>query len=858
MSLINKHLKLITCILFLASAPALCGDGPGSYADIISSKVICKQTGKYIGWPSITQTRSGELLVVFSGMRDAHVCPFGIVQMISSTDQGQTWTDPVTINNTPLDDRDAGILETGQGTLLVNWFTSLAFDTEKQYERNPTWRRHAEKLGKETRKYWLGNWTRRSADGGQSWEEPVKQLVSAPHGPIELSDGRLLYVGTARPEGKKIIGVEQSLDDGRSWQLISSIPMNSEDDIAFIHEPHVVELSDGKLVVMLRYSPGDLNQRYLRQSESYDGGRTWTTSHPTDIWGYPPHLLELKSGLLLVSYGVRKEPFGEKACISRDGGETWETDREIMINPAMNGDLGYPASVQLEDGSILTVYYQIDKEGEKTCLMSTHWRLKEEEFPVLPRVSPPEAVTRAGEDKIVNIGSRLELFLDTFLIEKRDGVLLRMHEPVDAGKVLAFDKSWEGPFCGYCTVIKDQDKYRLYYRGIPRAGRDGSSSEVSCYAESDDGVSWTRPDLGFYEVSGTKLNNVIMADAAPVTHNFSPFLDTRKGIDPEHRYKALGGLGGSGLMAYVSKDGIHWKALQKDPVITGKESDFDSQNIAFWSEEEQLYLCYYRTWVSSHDRRYRSVARTTSTDFIHWTDPVEMDFGPTPREQLYTNQTSPYFRAPHIYVSVAARFMPSRQVVSEEEAKELQVNPKYYRDCSDAVFFTTRGGNRYDRTFMESIIRPGIGLQNWVSRSNYPALNVVQTAPAEMSIYVNQDYAQPSAHLRRYTLRLDGFASAHASFDEGELITRPFRFNGDRLWLNFSSSAAGYIKVEILDIHGNSLEGFELDKSREMIGNEIEKAVSWKGDPDLEKIMDRPVRLRFVMKDADLYSLRFN
>ena len=351
-----------------------------NYAEIINTKVICKQPGKYIGWPSITQTRSGELLVVFSGNRDAHVCPFGITQMIRSTDNGETWSDPETINNTPLDDRDAGILETKNRTLLVNWFTSLAFNTKKHYERNPSWKRHADKLGDETKKYWIGNWTRRSLNGGQSWEEPVKQLVSAPHGPIELSDGRLLYVGTAWVNDKKVIGVEQSTDDGQSWQLISTVPINTQDQIVVSHEPHVVELINGKLVVMIRYQPSDREQSFLRQSESYDGGKSWTTSKKTSIWGYPPHLIQLKNGWLLVSYGVRRKPFGEKACISKDGGETWETDKEIMINPAINSDLGYPASVQLDDGSILTVYYQIDKKGEKTSVMSTHWRLKEDMF----------------------------------------------------------------------------------------------------------------------------------------------------------------------------------------------------------------------------------------------------------------------------------------------------------------------------------------------------------------------------------------------------------------------------------------------------------------------------------------------
>jgi hypothetical protein len=152
MLLINKCLKIVFYILFFTSVPVLCGEKPDLHADIISTRVICKQPGKYIGWPSITKTRTGELLVVFSGNRDAHVCPFGITQMIRSKDNGETWTDPVTINNTPLDDRDAGILETRNGTLLVNWFTSLAFDTKKFYDRNPSWKRNADKLGDETKK----------------------------------------------------------------------------------------------------------------------------------------------------------------------------------------------------------------------------------------------------------------------------------------------------------------------------------------------------------------------------------------------------------------------------------------------------------------------------------------------------------------------------------------------------------------------------------------------------------------------------------------------------------------------------------------------------------------------------------
>ena len=346
-----------------------------------------------------------------------------------------------------------------------------------------------------------------------------------------------------------------------------------------------------------------------------------------------------------------------------------------------------------------------------------------------------------------------------------------------------------------------------------------------------------------------------MADAAPVTHNFSPFLDTRPGVIAKQRYKALGGTEKSGLIAFVSPDGIHWKKLQEQAVFD--KGMFDSQNVSFWSAVENCYLCYFRTWTETGYGGFRTVSRTTSKDFINWTEPEKMSFGDTPYEHLYTNQTHPYFRAPHIYVAIAARFMPGRKVVTDEQAKTLNVHPKYYNDCSDAIFMTSRGRNIYDRTFMESFIRPGIGLQNWVSRSNYPVLNVVQTSPVEMSIYVNQDYAQPTAHVRRYSMRLDGFASVKAPYQGGEMITKLFIFKGSKLLINFRTSAAGEIRVEILNENGSQITDYSLDDSQVIIGNEIEKVVSWKNGTDVSQLIGKPVRLRFVMKDADLYSLKF-
>jgi hypothetical protein len=270
-----------------------------------------------------------------------------------------------------------------------------------------------------------------------------------------------------------------------------------------------------------------------------------------------------------------------------------------------------------------------------------------------------------------------------------------------------------------------------------------------------------------------------------------------------------------------------------------------------------MYVCYFRKVTNS----LRAVSRATSKDFVHWSNPEPMRYSDTgtttPANQLYTNQTQPYFRAPHIYVATAARFMPGRKVVTDAQAKAIGAHPEYYNDTSDAVLMSTRGGTQYNCMFSRGFLKPGIGLQNWVSRTNYPALNVVQTGPTEMSLYVQGDYGQQSAHLRRYSLRVDGFSSLRAPLSGGELLTKPLTFSGSKLLLNFSTSAAGDIRVEIQDSDGKPLPGFSLDDAGELIGNEIERAYSWKASDDVSSLAGKPIRLRFVLRDADLFAFRF-
>lgn len=456
----------------------------------------------------------------------------------------------------------------------------------------------------------------------------------------------------------------------------------------------------------------------------------------------------------------------------------------------------------------------------------------------------------------IALGERRELFVDRMLVESMQHAELRLHAPTPAGGALQLDRPWEGIVSGYVTVIRDGERMLMYYRGRPTTARDDATAEaheVSCVAESRDGIRWWRPNLGLHEVSGTRDNNVFLTEPKNVTHNFCPFLDLAPGVPAAEKFKAVGGTGSAGLFGYTSPDGIHWSPISTKPLI--QKGQFDSQNVVFWSETEHCYLCYFRTW----QKDVRWVARSTSADFRTWSEPVQMAFGDAPPEHIYINQTQPYFRAPHLYIGIAARFNPGRRALTDEMVRDLDLeNPRNYaelrNDDSDAVLLTSRGGDRYDRTFLESFIRPGLDPRNWVARANYPALGIHPTSRSEMSLYIIRNYGQPSIHVERLALRTDGFASLHAGYTPGECLTPLVTFSGTELELNLSTGAVGYVRLEILDDQGRMVE-----ESEEIIGDAIERVVHWKSKSAgaLAAWVGKPVRLRWKLKDADVYSFRF-
>ncbi len=480
-----------------------------------------------------------------------------------------------------------------------------------------------------------------------------------------------------------------------------------------------------------------------------------------------------------------------------------------------------------------------------------------------------------------DIGSRRELFVDHLLVDKLKKAYLHQHEPQPQELALRRNQPWEGRFCGYGTVIRDGDRVLYYYRGWP--GTDGPA--VYCVAESSDGVRFKRPNLGLHAWKGSKKNNIILTGGNGsednLTHSFAPFLNTRPGAPKGQRFLAFGlgrckkGEGenkwGTALFAYASADGIQWRRLHKKPIIT--DGAFDSQNVGFWSEAEGRYVAYYRTFdgLTGEETAFgpttcgpmaRRIKRAVSEDFLHWEPGELMTYrhgdGPAPLEQFYINQTRPYFRAPHIYMALPARFLGKRPALTPEAGKATGASESQLDCCSDACFMTARPGNAwYDRTFLEALVKPPIGDKHWTGRCNYPTDGVLQTGETELSIYIDECYAQKESRVRRYSLRLDGFASVRAPLLGGELLTKPLTFTGDALELNYATSAAGSLRVEIRDVRNRPLPGYTLREAVDIFGNRIAGQAQWKHGTDVRTLAGKPVRLRFVLRDADLYAYRF-
>ncbi len=515
---------------------------------------------------------------------------------------------------------------------------------------------------------------------------------------------------------------------------------------------------------------------------------------------------------------------------------------------------------------------------------------------------------------VYELGSRRELFVEDYLVDRLAGqAKLRLHHPVPQGIALEHGEPWEGSGCVYHSIFKDGDRYRMYYAAgqltvTPNGVAAGTHGQFCCYAESDDGIHWRKPTLGLHEFQGSKANNIVMVRQQVGVATAEPgepavFKDENPNAPPDARYKAL--LPAShlpadhrrGLLAFKSPDGLHWSPMSDQPVLT--DGAFDSQNLAFWDAARGCYRAYWRYFTKGgyddikiwNPQGHRAIRTATSRDFIHWTNQADLQYVDSPAEHLYTSQVKPYQRAPHLLIGFPMRYVerghedgpdhearegagPERlrrwsgslRALPEFEQRQWRAksSERYGRALTEGLFMASRDGITFKR-WNEAFLRPGIerpGTWNYAHQTiawhPIETKGTLEGAPNELSFYAVENYwAGHSDRLRRYTLRLDGFVSVQAPWRGGELTTKPLTFTGKALSLNFATSAAGSVRVELQSANGRAWPGYALEACEELFGDTLDRTVTWKSKPDLAPLVGQTVRVRFVLRDADLFAFQF-
>ena len=438
-----------------------------------------------------------------------------------------------------------------------------------------------------------------------------------------------------------------------------------------------------------------------------------------------------------------------------------------------------------------------------------------------------------SKEEAIAIGNRRELFIDDYLTARQENISLKIHEPQP------HTPEATQPVGAYMTMLQNGGDIYAYcrksffeYTGAhPKfIVKPGFVNDYTAFFMSKGGVNWLEPPLFLYDCGVPNVMKCLVSE----THNFAPFYDDNPACPPEERFKALGGDAGSGgaICGFVSANGYEFQKLEEPLIKARKEWGycFDSQNVAFWSEAEGCYVCYFRLNITPDGRKLRTICKATSPDFRHWDNITPQNVN-LENEHLYVSLITPYPRAKHIYVGTPTRYCDERG------------------SATDIALIFSREGGPILRPLKEAWIKPGPNAESWTNRYNYLARGIVQTSPTEMTIYHSHSQV-------RYTLRTDGFTSLNAGYAAGEWLSKPLVYAGGALEFNVATSAYGSFKVELQRADGTPVEGYTIDDSREFYGDTIEYRPDWNGKKEMPFQPGEAFRIRCVARECDIYSLR--
>ena len=476
---------------------------------------------------------------------------------------------------------------------------------------------------------------------------------------------------------------------------------------------------------------------------------------------------------------------------------------------------------------------------------------------------------------MINIKNRLELFWDDTMIDvSKTTATPKVHEFIRRECVITHDEPWEGDGCIFHNIINDNGLYRIYYTGYTMITSAEMAEQVGvpevriCYAESYDGLNWIKPKLSIREFNGSKENNIILDSTDNNSFDvFYVYIDENPSCPAEEKYKGIGvDVGIIGLFCFFSSDGINFK----NKFLMTNIGYFDTLNVIFWDEKKQKYMGYIRGFHGDIGKNpwstgTRDIRYMESVDFRNWSDPQLLDFADAEDYALYTNCISRYYRANHVMTGFPSRYVGRKEWTDtydklaghEKRIKRYNYATRLGLAITDCVFMTSRDGLKWKR-YDEAILRPGPEEpHNWVYGDCFPTLGMIETPGSypgtdnEISMYVKSNHWMGiPAKLYRYTMRIDGFVSYHATYKQQILTTKPFIFEGDELYINFSTSAIGYLYIKIKDENCNEINSYEI------FGDKIDRKVGFiDGSP--AKFKGKPVVMEIKMSDADIYSFVF-
>jgi hypothetical protein len=470
------------------------------------------------------------------------------------------------------------------------------------------------------------------------------------------------------------------------------------------------------------------------------------------------------------------------------------------------------------------------------------------------------------------LGTQRRLTWDESLFSRCDGIQFQMAEPHRAGDIcLKADRPWESwQIGGMLSVLHEGDRFRMWY-GVTHGVRNGEEYAIA-YAESADGIHWTKPELGLVEYEGSTRNNLVVAYSSVIGQVF---------VDPnaadEDRYKMLAAIyplrDGDPkryLTVLSSPDGLRWSKPERNVVPSGQIA-LDTQSQAFWDRDLGKYLLYTRM-------AGRQVARSESADLLRFPDPVLVIRPDDPvTADYYQSNVTKYDEAANAYFALVPVFYHPGDASGNPVGRDRALVVNYRGnpitvvapDTIDVHLFTSNDSVAWQR---RGDGRPFIGLGTdgaFDSRQIYTGVGYARVADEIWIYYSGFDvthcgclegddpFQQYLGGIGRVTLRVDGFIAATAGPAGAEVVTHPVTFSGDCLELNVDCGATGHVDVELQSVDGVPIPGFSLEDSDRVYHNNVGKRVAWQGRTDLASLAGKPVRLRLALRNARLYSFQF-